>query len=414
MDIVERVKNICLTPSTEWPVISAEPATTGGLIGGYAAPLIAVGAVAGFIGGSIVGGMFLGRTPVMAGLTVGVFTFVLQIIGVFVLALIINALAPTFGGQKDTTQALKVAVYSYTPGWVAGVLQIIPVLGILAVLGGLYGLYLLYLGLPALMKAPQEKAAGYTVVVVVCAIVLYVVTGAVVATVGFAGALRSGLVGGGAPAGGSPSGDVQFEKDSALGRLQELGKAMEQSNKEMEAAQKSGDPNAAAAAAMNSLGTLLGGGRKVDPLEIDQIKTFIPDTFAGLAKEGTGRAEKTGMGGLMVSKAEARYGASGGKSASLEITDSGGASGLMGLASWASMQSSKEDEYGSEKTTKVNGRMVHEKRSKSGSNEYSVVVGERFMVMATSSDLDVDALRTAVSALNLNKLESMKDVGVQK
>ncbi len=413
MGIVERVKNICLTPATEWPVISAEPATTGGLIGGYAAPLIGIGTVAGFIGGSIVGGMILGRTPVMAGITVGVFTFVLQIVGVFVLSLIINALAPTFGGQKDPTQALKVAVYSYTPGWVAGVLQIIPVLGLLAVLGGLYGLYLLYLGLPPLMKAPQEKAAGYTVVVVVCAIVLYVVTGAVVATVGFAGAMGSRAMGGGALAGGPSSSDVQFNKDSALGRLQELSKAMEQSSKEMDAAQKSGDPNAAAAAAMNSLGTLLGGGKKVDPLEIDQIKTFIPDTFAGLTKDGTGRAEKSGMSGLMVSKAQAQYGG-GDKSVSLEITDSGGASGLMGLASWASIQSSKEDEFGSEKTTKVNGRMVHEKRSKSGANEYSILIGERFLVMATSRDMDVDALRGAVSALELNKLESMKDVGVQK
>lgn len=189
---------------------------------------------------------------------------------------------------------------------------------------------------------------------------------------------------------------------------------MEKSNKEMEAAQKSGDPSAAASAAMNSLGALLGGGKKIDPLEIDQIKAFLPDAFAGLAKKGIGRAEKNGMGGLMVSKAEAQYSNGSSKNASLEITDSGGASGLMGLASWAAIQSSKEDENGSEKTTRVDGRMVHEIRSKSGDNEYSILLGERFMVTATSRDLTADDLRAAVSALDLGKLESMKDVGVQK
>lgn len=420
MSIVDRVKNICLTPAAEWPVIAAEPATTGDLIGSYAAPLIGVSVLAGFIGGSIIGRSLLlvggtYRVPIVAGLVGACFIFVLSIVGVFILSLIVNALAPTFGGQKDSTQALKVAVYSYTPAWVAGVLQILPMLGALAALvGGLYGLYLLYLGLPPLMKAPKDKAAGYTVVVVVCAIVLSIVTTTLVAAVGFAGAMGSGMLSGAVDGGGSSSGDVQFSKDGPLGKLQELGRAMEKSGKEMEAAEKSGDPNAAAAAAMNTLGTLFGGGRKVDALEIDQLKAFIPERFAGLAKEGTGRAEKTGMAGLMVSKAEAEYSGGSGKTASLEITDSGGASGLMGLASWASVQSSKEDEYGSERTTKVNGRMVHEKRSKNGDNEYSIVLGDRFMVSATSSDLSTDELRAAVSALELSKLESMKDVGVQK
>src|SRR5260370_37391060 len=100
-------------------------------------------------------------------------------VGVFVLSLIIDALAPTCGGQKNSIPALKVAVYSYTPAWIAGVLQIVPLLSILAIFAALYGLYLLYLGLPQLMRSPQEKAVPYTVVVVVCAIVLSVVITAV-------------------------------------------------------------------------------------------------------------------------------------------------------------------------------------------------------------------------------------------
>jgi hypothetical protein len=190
---------------------------------------------------------------------------------------------------------------------------------------------------------------------------------------------------------------------------------MEESNKKMDAAQKSGDPNAAASAAMETLGTLLGGGKHVDPLEIDQIKSFLPSTLAGLTKEGTGSAEKSGIAGLMVSKAEARYTDGGAKSVTIEISDPGGATGLVGLASWATLQTSKEDENGSERTSKVNGRMVHEKTSRTGGDdEYAIVIGDRFVVGASSRDVKVDQLKTIVSALDLNKLESMKDVGVKK
>ena len=130
MSIVDRVKNICLTPNTEWPVIAVEPASAGSLITGYVVPLAAIGAVSGFVGGSVIGrtlpliGTY--RTSLASGLVFACFTFAMAIVGVFVLSLIINALAPNFGGQKDSTLALKVAVYSYTPAWVAAALNILP------------------------------------------------------------------------------------------------------------------------------------------------------------------------------------------------------------------------------------------------------------------------------------------------
>jgi hypothetical protein len=414
MAIADRVKNICLTPNTEWPVIAAETATTGDLIAGYVAPLAAIGSVAGFIGGSLVGRSlpFVGfyRVPIMAGLGAAVFTFVMAIVGILVLSFVVNALAPTFGGEKDSSQAMKVAVYSYTPAWVAGILQIVPALAALGILAGFYGLYLLYLGLPRLMKCPQDKAVGYTVVVVVCAIVLSVVIGAVGALV-----VGTGAIGGAALGGRSTSsGEVQFERNSPLGKLQDLGKKMEESNKEMAAAEKSGDQAAQMAAAMKGLGTLMGGGKRLDPIGVDQLKPFVPETFAGLARKSS-NAEKSGIAGLMVSKAEATYGNDGGKSVTLEVTDTGGVSGIMGLATWVGVQGEKEDENGSERTTMQNGRLIHEKISKTGGeNEFGVVLGDRFIVNARSSELDAGTLKAAVSALDLGKLESMKDVGAQK
>jgi hypothetical protein len=152
VDIVDRVKKICLTPNIEWPVIAGETTSAATLVTGYVLPLATVSAIAGFVGGSLVGYTLplLGtyRVPLSAGLAAAVFGVVMAVVGVFVMSLIINALAPTFAAEKNGDQAIKVAAYSFTPAWVAGVFMILPTLGVLATLGGLYGLYLLYLGLP--------------------------------------------------------------------------------------------------------------------------------------------------------------------------------------------------------------------------------------------------------------------------
>jgi len=411
MDLVQRAKNIVLSPATEWGVIETEAATTGGLITGYAVPLAAIGAVAGFIGSALIGTTlpFVGhyRTPIMAALVGAIVAFGMALVGVFVLSLIIDVLAPTFGAQKNQIQALKVAVYSYTPAWLAGVLQIVPLLGVLGIFAAFYGMYLLYLGLPRLMKSPQDKALPYTVVVIVSAIVV-----SVVATM--MSAMFIGAAGMGALATASNSSEVQYDKNSAMGKLQEIAKAAEASNKKMEAAGKAGDPNAQAAAAIEGLGALLGGGKRVDPVSIELLKPLVPESFVGLARKSYS-AEKTGFAGLMVSKAEARYSDDAEKSVTLDISDTGGVSGLMAFAGWAGMEGVKEDDNGSERTHKVDGRLIHEKTSKTGgTNEYAIVLADRFVVSAKGRGVDLQTLKDAVGSLDLAKLEGMKGAGTSR
>ena len=96
-------------------------------------------------------------------------------VGVVLMSIIIDALAPTFGAERSREQALKVAVYSATPVWIAGLLQVIPVLGVVALIGALYALYLLYLGLPRLMKCPADKTLAYLGTVIACAVVIGIV-----------------------------------------------------------------------------------------------------------------------------------------------------------------------------------------------------------------------------------------------
>ncbi len=185
MSLMERAKNILLQPKTEWPVIAGEEATTGSLYTGYIIPLAAIAPIASIIGWSVVGFSvpFVGtiRYPIGIGVRNGVLIYALSLVSVFVLALIIDALAPTFGGQKNQIQALKTSAYSYTAAWVGGIFNLIPSIGLLGLLAALYSCYLLFLGLPVLMKAPEDKAVGYTAVVIIVAIVLYFVIGAVVA-----------------------------------------------------------------------------------------------------------------------------------------------------------------------------------------------------------------------------------------
>jgi Yip1-like protein len=178
MALMDRAKNIVLQPKTEWPVIDAEQTSVAALYTGYIIPLAAIGPVARFIGWSFIGMRipFAGsiRVPILAGLRIAVVEYIGWLVGAYVLALVIDALAPTFGGTKNQIQALKVTTYSMTAAWLALAFDLIPALAFLKILG-LYSLFLLFLGLPILMKSPEDKAMGYTVVVIIVAIVLAVV-----------------------------------------------------------------------------------------------------------------------------------------------------------------------------------------------------------------------------------------------
>jgi MFS family permease len=183
MNLVDRVKNILMTPKTEWPVIEAEQTDVKSLYIGYIMILAAIPAIAGIIASMFIGSM-VGAVAGRAGLGMsmgggfavahGVASYVVTLIVIFVVAFIVDALAPTFGGQKSQINALKLVAYAATAGWVASIATIIPVLGwIVALVGSLYGVYLLYLGLPVLMKCPEDKTVVYLLVVVVVYIILF-------------------------------------------------------------------------------------------------------------------------------------------------------------------------------------------------------------------------------------------------
>ena len=185
--LIDRVKKILTDPRREWPIIAAEPTTTEKLYSSYIAPLAAIPAIAGFIGSSIIGVSmpYVGaiRVGIISGLVTAFLTYVLTLVMVYVAAMIIDKLAPTFESTPNQLQALKLVAYSYTAAWVASVFNAIPVLLLIAFLGSLYTIYLFYVGLPITMKTPQSKVIPYMVVSAVAVICLAILVGVFTAAI---------------------------------------------------------------------------------------------------------------------------------------------------------------------------------------------------------------------------------------
>jgi hypothetical protein len=182
--LLGRVKSILRSPRAEWPVIAAEPTTPTEIYTGYAIPLAAIGAVALFVAQVAVGVpvplIGLVKAPLAAGLASGLLLFALALVNLYLMAWIVDALAPRFGGEPDRLRALKLAAYSYTPIWLAGVLYLLPRLWVLWLAAALYALYLALVGLPHVMRCRPERAVAYALLAGACALALGVVFAALV------------------------------------------------------------------------------------------------------------------------------------------------------------------------------------------------------------------------------------------
>ncbi|MFZ6742876.1 Yip1 family protein [Undibacterium sp. JH2W] len=408
MDLVQRAKNITLTPKTEWPVIAEENTATIDLFKNYVAPLAAIPAVAMFIGMCIVGfsvplvGITV-RLSILSGITNTIMTFASSLIGVYLTSLIINALAPQFGAEKNSAQSLKVAAYSFTPVFVAAILFIFPDLGMLSLLAGLYGIYLLYLGLPVLMKTPQDKAPVYAAVSVVCVVVIGIVFSRVLHNI--SGSPMSGI---------SSMHSSTPEVNGALGELEKMGKKMEEANKKMEAAKKSGDPQAEMKAATDALGAALGAGSEAEVVDKDKLKALLPEAIGNL-KRNSLEGEKSAMGEFKIAKAEAHYADENNHQIRITITDTAGSKMFGAMFAWGAIEQEKETDHGYEKMGKVNGRPTHERFQKDGpSGEYSLLIAGRFIVETRGDNVDMASIKTASAAVGYDKLEAMKNDGVKQ
>ena len=187
MNQIERVKSILLSPKEEWPKIAAETATVQSLYVGYIMILAAIGPIATLVR-SLVSGFGI-ALPLAIGM------YLLTLVAVSIVALIVDTLAPTFGGERNFIGSLKLVAYAYTAAWVAGIFRLIPVVGgIIGLLAAIYSIYTFYLGVSPVKKSSADKAVGYTIVVLICNILLFWVLGLVLLPM----VLGGGMIGMGA------------------------------------------------------------------------------------------------------------------------------------------------------------------------------------------------------------------------
>jgi hypothetical protein len=421
MSLVTRVQNILLRPQAEWPVIAAEPATPASILVGYVVPLAAIGPIAAFIGTSIVGvGIpFIGtyRVPFAAGIVNAVLSYVFALIGVFLIAGIVYALAPSFGAAKSWIGALKVTAYSLTPCFIAGILSILPVLGILAFLAGFYGIYLLFIGLPIVMGSSKERAPLYTLSVVGCAIVVgcifgvasFAVRGVSYAMTGAPSFLSSTTVDTTsaqnaaaaivANSGGNPA-DQQAAKDTV--------NAVASAAAQADEANKSGDAGSQAAAGMGMLKALVSGGKQnVAVIPRDQLTSLLPTSLGDMTR-GDAQGESGSFAGVKGSKAAASYKDPSG-TLQIEVSDLGNAGGLAMLAGSAANLVEEENDEGYERNVDVGGgQKVHESwKNATKHSELFEIVDSRFAVGVTGDGVDMDTALKALQSIDVGKLRDM-------
>jgi len=186
MNLIERAKNILLTPKTEWPVIASETATLSTLLTSYVIPLAAIPALASLLGGftlnSSAGMKFIVSTAAVAYLS--------AILSYVITTYVVDFLANNFKSEKDLNKSAQLVAYSSTASWVAGILTIIPMIGWLASLaGGIYAIYLMYLGVGPMKKTPDDQKVIYMVIIFVVLIVVSMILASVLGMLFLAGSV---------------------------------------------------------------------------------------------------------------------------------------------------------------------------------------------------------------------------------
>lgn len=398
MNLVERVQAILLKPKETWPVIAAEAGDIPSIYRNYLVFIAAIPAVATFIGMSLFGFGAFGvsfRVPILTGLANMVVGFVLSLAMVYVLSLIADALAPGFGGQKNSLNAFKLVAYGATAGMVGGVFNLIPALSMLGVLAGLYSIYLLYTGIPVLMKAPEDKALGYTAVLIVCGIVAGMILGAVSAM--FTGGGHGTMMGASEPA----------EVTINTAKLEEAAKKMEAAGKEMEAAQAKGDSAAAGKALGDMMGAALGGqGGK--PIAPEALQAFVPGKLGGMERSAIEARTDNAMG-MSFSSVTSEFRNDKGR-VEVKVQDIGAMPALMmAMGAWASSTVSRETQTEVEKVYKKDGVAVKEEYRKDGSRaEMTTMLANGVMVEVTGDSVDMDTVRSAMGSLDLKGLAAIQ------
>jgi len=170
--IISRARNIILSPEKEWEAIKAEAKPSKDILMNYVIPFVLLVAVCKIVGSLL---FHMSYFSLSYSLLDAIIAIVVPVASVYVSALIINELAPSFGSQKNFEAAFRLLAYSMTASYVASAAAgLLPIIGISVILSlfGLYSIYLLYTGLAPMMGTPEDKKIVYIIVSILITFVI--------------------------------------------------------------------------------------------------------------------------------------------------------------------------------------------------------------------------------------------------
>jgi len=403
MSLVQRVQNILLKPKETWVHIDTESATVSSIYKEYLIFLAAIPAVAMFIGMSVIGVGAFGfsyRVPMTLGVVSMVLQYALSLVVAYVVALIVDALAPSFGGTKNPLNAFKVVAFALTASYVGGVLNLLPSLSILGILAGLYSVYLLYVGLPVLMKCPEDKAIGYTVVVAVCSIVATAVIAMIVGAVTAAGSFGAGMAMGNMHSEGYGYNAPQGSADAA--KVQAFVGAMTALAKQAEKTAPAPAPQALPPVPQQAVAAPEAPAKAVAAYTQDELKALLPDSIGGLKRVSTNGTQVDNDRTLVTGE----YG-DGKQQVTIMFNDMP-AGRIAESMTRMNMTHDEETATSVSKMYHQGPRTISEKYKKDGSDsEYTYILANSLTVYVRSTSIDIATLKSLITALPLDKAEAL-------
>lgn len=402
MSLIERARQILLDPAAGWARIDQESPPVGTVFKGYLLPLLALGALATFLGQWLFGYSIAGfsiRLGFLGSLQTALLGLVMGAVMSVVLAAIVATLAPTFGGRNDFARAFALIAFGSTGALVGNLAALVPLLSIVGLIGALYSVYLLYKGLAVMMHSPQGRSIPYLVVVVLLSIVASLLV-----------AYLTHALGPGMPTGG-PGAEVTIrtpggEVATSTGKLEEMGRKLEEATRRMEQAGKAGDGAGVAGGAADAVRAMTGAAPAGDraPIPAQSLKAWLPETLSGMKRERfeVNDANAVGISG---STASAVY-REGTRRIAIEVLDAGGAAGILSVLAGLHTGERETDAL-VERSYQIDRRRVTETRYKNGERaEVTQVLGNGVMVKAEAQGLGLDALTAALQVLDVGRLDT--------
>ena len=178
MNLIERAKNILISPKSEWAKVATESDSHSTVLKSYVLPLALIGPVCAFIGQSLIG-----PQSIVYGIVWAVISLLFAIIGLYLIAGVFYMLAPSFSATHNFDKAFQLVAYAYTPTFIAGIFNLLPALSIIGTILGLYSLVLIFLGLKPVLNVADDKKIVYFIVGLLAYLVVAVLLGMLVGTI---------------------------------------------------------------------------------------------------------------------------------------------------------------------------------------------------------------------------------------